>query len=480
MMSNILLIDDSNVDRLLIRKLLEQNFNNVCIFESDDGKNIEEFVVSNGIKVVILDLLMPEIDGINLLEALKNNEKTMDVPVIVCSSISDQFTLGKVLSIGAYDYFSKPLSAEVMKIILPLKIRNAIEIKNRAEDIEDLSNKDYLTGLFNRHYMKKELVSRSVEMMTMNSIIMADINGLKVVNDAYGSEFGDKYLVAASQTITQIFNKSLNCRWGGDEFLMLCYETSEVKLQKKINDAKDLFLEHGDNEIGLTISFGVSIQTKLDQNIFKVLTIAEDAMFRDKVLEHVSVRSTLINTVLKTLHEKNKREEAHSRRVSELCEEMGNVLNLAKNQVKDLKIIGLVHDIGKTAIEEVILSKPGKLTHDEWCEMKRHPEIGYRILSTSKELQSYADVVLCHHEHINGKGYPNGLSGKEIPYYSKILSICDSYDAMTVDRTYRSTMTEEEAAIELINNIDDQFDAELVEVFVTKIVKLGGYFEKEL
>ena len=182
------------------------------------------------------------------------------------------------------------------------------------------------------------------------------------------------------------------------------------------------------------------------------------------------MRGKTINAIITTLHEKNKREEQHSHRVSMLCESMAKALALPEDRIKELKTAGLLHDIGKIAIEENILNKPGKLTNEEWEEIKRHPEIGYRILSTVNDMSEMAEYVLYHHERYNGMGYPKGLKGEEIPLQSRIIAIADTYDAMVSERSYRGALPEEVAIKELAINAGIQFDLELVEIFIEKVL----------
>ena len=149
---------------------------------------------------------------------------------------------------------------------------------------------------------------------------------------------------------------------------------------------------------------------------------------------------------------------------------MGEALGLSDYKIKELKTVGLLHDIGKIAIEEHILSKTGKLTDKELNEIKRHPEIGYRILSTVNEMSEMADYVLAHHERWDGKGYPKGLKADEIPLESRIIAIADAYDAMTGDRSYRRPMQPTAVLEELQLNAGTQFDAELVNLFIEKVL----------
>jgi HD-GYP domain-containing protein (c-di-GMP phosphodiesterase class II) len=149
---------------------------------------------------------------------------------------------------------------------------------------------------------------------------------------------------------------------------------------------------------------------------------------------------------------------------------MGKVLGLPDDEVRELKTVGLLHDIGKVAIEEGILNKNGKLTTEEMEEIKKHPEIGYRILSTVNELAEMAEYVLAHHERWDGLGYPKGLKGEEIPKQSLIIAIADTYDAMVSERSYRKALTKEDAVRELIKGAGTQFSKEYVEIFVEKVV----------
>jgi HD-GYP domain-containing protein (c-di-GMP phosphodiesterase class II) len=139
-------------------------------------------------------------------------------------------------------------------------------------------------------------------------------------------------------------------------------------------------------------------------------------------------------------------------------------------EVEEIKTTGWLHDIGKVAISESILNKTGKLDNEEWTEIKRHPEIGYRILSTVNEMAELADIVLVHHERWDGKGYPQGLKGEEIPLNGRIIAVADAFDAMTRQRTYREVLSDEDAIEEIRKNAGTQFDPDIVEVFIEKVI----------
>jgi HD-GYP domain-containing protein (c-di-GMP phosphodiesterase class II) len=145
-------------------------------------------------------------------------------------------------------------------------------------------------------------------------------------------------------------------------------------------------------------------------------------------------------------------------------------LNLSEMELYELELFVTLHDLGKVGIDDRILTKPGRLTPEEWEEMKKHPEIGYRIAVSSPELAPIADLILSHHERWDGRGYPRGLEGENIPLLARILTIADAYDAMTEDRVYRNAMTKEDAIAEIKRNSGEQFDPVIVESFM-KVVR---------
>ena len=145
---------------------------------------------------------------------------------------------------------------------------------------------------------------------------------------------------------------------------------------------------------------------------------------------------------------------------------VGNKLNFDHEKMLALRTAAILHDIGKIAIDYSIINKPAKLTDSEYEEVKRHPAIGYRILSSSGIFCDVANIVIAHHERIDGKGYPKGLKGDEISKSAKIISVCDAYDAMTSERPYRKPLSKEEAIEELIAGKNKQFDEEIVDIFI--------------
>ncbi|SHI07958.1 PAS domain S-box-containing protein/diguanylate cyclase (GGDEF) domain-containing protein [Desulfosporosinus lacus DSM 15449] len=331
--------------------------------------------------------------------------------------------------------------------------RDVSERKLLEQKLEYLSYKDVLTGLYNRRFFEEELKRLNVQRNLPLTIVMADVNGLKLINDSFGHAMGDELLKKVGQVIVRgCRGDDIIARLGGDEFVILLPKTDTNETEQIVKRIKENALKETIGSIEISISFGWETKIDREEDIREILKKAEDYMYKRKLYESPSMRGKTINAIIRTLHEKNKREEQHSHRVSALCECMGKALGLPEGEVEELKTVGLLHDIGKVAIEETTLNKTGALTEDEWQDIKRHPEIGYRILSTVNDMAEIAEYILYHHERWNGHGYPRGLKGEEIPFQSRIIAIVDAFDAMTSERSYRSALPEEVAIEELLKN----------------------------
>lgn len=350
-------------------------------------------------------------------------------------------------------------------------LRDVTSKKELEQTLEYLSYNDQLTGVKNRRFYEEELKRLDVKENLPLTIILGDVNGLKLINDSFGHAAGDELIRKVAESIKKgCRSQDIVARLGGDEFVILLTKTEENKIEEIITNINKLTQKERIQNIDISISFGYETKTHEDEDIQQVFKKAEDFMYKRKLFEGSCIRGKTINTIMNTLNEKNKREEQHSVRVSELCKSMGESLGLNERKIYDLKTAGLLHDIGKIAIEENIINKPSKLTEDEFKEIKRHSEIGYRILNTVNEMSEIAEYILLHHEMWNGNGYPKGLKGENIPIESRIIAIADAYDAMISERSYRKALSEELAIEELQRNAGIQFDEELVKVFIEKVL----------
>ena len=349
-------------------------------------------------------------------------------------------------------------------------ITDITERKKNEEKLKHLSFHDQLTGLYNRRFFEVELERLNSKRSLPLTLVMIDVNGLKLINDSFGHQIGDQVLKEAANCIKCCTRDvDVVARIGGDEFAIILPNVSGKNvriLERRIQDkAKDITIEG----IPLSFSIGSGTKTKEEEGIADIYRTMEDELYRNKLWESQSMRNSTIELILQTLYEKNNREMNHSRRVSSLSEKLAKLLHLSDAEVEEIKLAGLMHDIGKIGIDEVILNKPGALNVDEWDRIKQHSEIGYRILSSVNEFSKISKIVLHHHENFDGTGYPNGQAGEEISLGSRIIRITDSYDAMTGVRTYNNPLSKEEAIKVLKDNSGTQFDEALVELFVSSL-----------
>ncbi len=415
------------------------------------------------------------------IEVIKKDKGTLPVNV-VCKQIKDRrlqdvigfvFILQDSRLVNELRQKNEELFWEKERYKLSLQ-----SVKEKQEKIEYLSYHDQLTGLYNRRFLEEKLTRIDFNQDLPLTITMADVNGLKLVNDSFGHAYGDLLIRKVAEVIQEGCRQDdVVARIGGDEFIILMPRTAELEARRVIKGLKAMALQEKIGAFELSVSFGYETMETSEKSIRELLKKAEDYMYKNKLSESPSIRSNTIDTIIKTLHEKNKREEQHSHRVSELCRKTATELDCSNDEIEELKTVGLLHDIGKIVISEAILNKPGKLQDDEWKEIERHPEIGYRLLCTIKEMSEMAEYVLAHHERWDGTGYPKALKGKEIPLQARIIAIADSYDAMISERSYRQALPEEVAVAELIKNAGTQFDPELVKVFVEKVLGKKIYSE---
>lgn len=357
------------------------------------------------------------------------------------------------------------------KKVFHFLLRDISQRKEMEEKLEYLSYHDQLTGLYNRRFYEEELIRLDVEENLPLTIVMGDVNGLKLVNDSFGHVKGDELLNKVVSVLKNgCRNQDIIARLAGDEFVMLLPKTDFYEAEKIVENIRHLASKEKIGSVEVSIALGYDTKTIKEEEMSDKFKKAEDYMYKKKLLESPSIRGKTVSAIINTLYEKNKSEEEHSLRVSLLCESMGRAINLAEDGISELKTVGLLHDIGKIAIEEKILNKSGKLTNEEWKEIKRHPEIGYRILSTVNEMSEMSEYVLAHHERWDGKGYPKGLKGTEIPLQSRIIAIADSYDVMVSGRSYRKSLSQEFTIQELKTNAGIQFDPHLVEIFIGKVL----------
>ncbi|WP_069998495.1 PAS domain S-box protein [Cellulosilyticum sp. I15G10I2] len=355
-----------------------------------------------------------------------------------------------------------------------LVFRDFTEKKEKLEQIKYLSFHDQLTGLYNRRFFEEELKRLDTSSNWPLTLVMLDVNGLKLINDAFGHVMGDRILQRAANLMRTVCRTGdIIARIGGDEFVILLPRTSSKEAACILEQIIEVLPEEQDESVHLSISYGWATKETSDVMFSDIFKAAEDHMYRQKLSESRSMRYKTIDSIIKTLYEKTLLEKQHAEHVSQLCRSLALAMKLDSDDVRELETAGLVHDIGKIAIDLSILDKPSKLSDEERSEIQRHPEIGYQIVRAINEFTRLAEYILAHHERWDGAGYPRGLKGEEIPVGARIMAIADAYDAMTSERPYRKALSKEAAMEELKKNAGTQFDPDMIYVFDKVIFKDG-------
>lgn len=348
-----------------------------------------------------------------------------------------------------------------------LVFRDVSDQREKMNRIEYLSYHDQLTGAYNRRYFEVALNALNQVSKFPLSLVMIDVNGLKLVNDALGHSMGDELLKAATLFIqSECRRGDIFARIGGDEFVLLLPNTDEVEaelLMKRIDaNSKNILMD----KLIFSFSYGIGTKSTFDISIEDIFKIAEDNMYRRKLSESTKMRQQMIELILNNLYEQNEKERTHSQRVSNLCEAFGESLKMTEDEVRELKLTGLMHDIGKIAINPELLERRQSLTVAEKLEFERHPEVGYQMLKTVNEFSRVSEFVLSHHEKWDGTGYPRALSGEEIPAAARIIAIINYFDRVHEEMVQSGTLNLQVLEEKIRAKSGSFFDPELVEIFI--------------
>jgi diguanylate cyclase (GGDEF)-like protein len=365
--------------------------------------------------------------------------------------------------------------------------------------LEDLVNKDGLTGVFNHRYFHdslKEKIILSEKNGEPISMIFVDIDYFKHYNDLYGHQRGDEVL----RTIGNILKKNIRstdiaARYGGEEFALILPNTTEEQALliadriRSVIEKTKFYGEENQPSGVLTASMGVSVFPVKAKSDIELIKSADDALYRAKFFNKNRVETytsilddlkndiderdvelvTSIKTLISVINAKDRYTYGHSERVVLYSRLLAQKLNLSKEEEDTLIYGAYMHDIGKINIAQDVLMKKMPLLPEEWNMLKQHPENGVEIIKPVKSLQNMIPIILHHHEKYNGTGYPGNLKGEEIPYLARVLTVVDSFDAMTSNRPYNKRKTYEEAIIELRNFSGIQFDPIIAEKFIEVI-----------
>ncbi|MBP1757474.1 MAG: hypothetical protein H6Q62_330 [Firmicutes bacterium] len=341
------------------------------------------------------------------------------------------------------------------------------------KQIEELNNYDSLTGLYNRRYFGQRLMALREEGQYPIGVIVADLNGLKLVNDAFGHATGDQMIQQAASTMSSVLGPgAVIARVGGDEFAILAPGLDSDAMRKLVLRLENATRQLTVGFLNMTLAFGSSVIEDREQDSTAVFVEAETRMFRNKLNTAPSQRHILISSLLSTLHHKMPGEARHSECVGQFMLAFSKAMNFDNAKCLKLRTAGLMHDIGKIAIDHTLIVKSSAMRKSDHAELEKHPEIGFRILASTTTFADIAEIVLNHHERLDGKGYPRQLSEAYISEETRMLSICECYDAMISGRSYKKALSKADAIAELRKNSGSQFDARLVQIFVEKVLQI--------
>ncbi len=352
-----------------------------------------------------------------------------------------------------------------------LIFRDVTEKKKVRNEIEYLSFHDYLTGLYNRRFYEEELARLNVERNLPLSIIMIDVNGLKLTNDAFGHQMGDELLKRVSEIIKYSCRADdIISRIGGDEFAIILPKTDGIEADIICKRITEKASKSTIESVIVSVAVGYDTKIKSYQEISDSIKVAENYMYKNKIKTSRTMRNQTVQLIIENLTSRYENEQIHIERVRKICHHIGLAMDMSQDEIKILQLAGYLHDIGKIMLPCEILNKSDKLTELEYEQIKRHSEAGYQILKSVEEYSGIAEFVLCHHERWDGNGYPRKLKGENIPLISRVITVADAFESMTGARPYKKSLNTQEAIEELTRCSGTQFDPDIVDVFINKVL----------
>lgn len=474
----ILVVDDYLPTRRLIVDALGQ-FSQYEVDEAENGEEALQLFNKDNYDLVISDIMMPGMSGMDLLNRIR--EKNLFAAVIMITGNPTVDLTVSAIKRGAVDFLTKPFDIDDLLFKVDIHLRGksllsadgAQTVRQQAilkDQSDELSKQGYIFDSIEDSPLDNDVIFEKIAALALK-LVDGEVCSI-LLFDEQDNEFHAEVVKGESEEYRDYANSSA--------LKMVFNEVVERKEAIMINSS-----DHPDVSPSLICAplmirnsiLGVLvIRKKKSREIFNkkdlhhILSLTKRASLNleNKIL-YESIYSNIMDTLKSLISSVQARDhytEEHSRRVTDISLKIAACMNCSASDIECLKIAGVLHDVGKIAVPDSILLKPDKLTVEEFMIIKNHPTIGENILRPVVLLEKERKIIQCHHERWDGKGYPLGIAGAEIPYLARILSVADSFDAMTNNRPYRSAMTQEKAVAELIANKNTQFDADIVDAFV--------------
>lgn len=402
-------------------------------------------------------------------------------PVQLALEKKKTITLNEDTILIARDGFERFISVSAAPILDPkqqvsgvvLVFRDSTEQRKKQSEMLNLSITDALTTLPNRRFYDKAKQKLDDEPYYPLSLVLADVNGLKLTNDAFGHEAGDELLCKVSDVLKKTCRETdIVSRIGGDEFILLLPQTDALHAQTIVKRINAALKKEEIKGIHVSVSFGIAVKHEKDEPYEETFKIAEDAMYQDKLSLSQDFKKRVIHSLQQRLYSYDQSLKEHSEMVGNLCSLFAKELGFSVERVEEMRLAGIYHDLGKIALNPALYTKNFEtLTQSEKAEFKRHSEIGYNILRSVGSYAVFAEAVLYHHEKWDGSGYPQGLKGEAIPLEAQVLSLCNYYADLTGPSLTRERVEKEEAVTSLLDRRNIHFNPELVVAFIDKVLK---------
>ena len=469
----ILVVDDEQSLREICQDTLEDA--GYTVLHAKQGLEAMQVLHDDtaGVDLVVSDLRMPELNGMELLQRIRQEQ--IDVDFLIMTGYGTIETAVESMKLGAADYLPKPfnishLLLKVEKVLQERRDRkerhnlsNLVRLLKLSRDINSQLDLPSLLQEFGYH-LERNFAPQGIGLFLEN-----DAGQLELARESAGVVTEDTRVVHVCQRLAAHVLKVREPKLADKYLVQVDPELEGLSATETLPYsimAVPLLTQQG------AIGVVTLLRDGQDANLYTLDDLQLLTVFASQTSSSIvnaklygrmrQMNLEVIRSYAQAVEAKDIYTRGHSDRVAQYAVHLGRAIGLDSGELEQLHTAGLLHDIGKIGIPDRILNKPSGLTADEYGVMKRHPEVGYSILSQVKTLQEVLPIIIHHHERVDGQGYPNGLNGNGIPFLARLVSVVDSYEAMTSDRAYRNSLSNEKVVSIMEQNAGTQWDEELV------------------